>query len=189
MTGGHGERRQYCNEETATRLCEVLGVDPAGLEPRVRAVKAPARRGMGDVLARKGTGDVLVDPLREAALRRIERGSTWSEIAYEVGFVKADGMADTSGLKRMLGLMAGSRGEMRKACSEGWAGRLALALGVAPTDLEVLPERQRRWGAREPLFCPECERRELGKTEMREPAKECGFCIRERERGEIREAA
>jgi hypothetical protein len=116
-------------------------------------------------MRRTSTGDVLVAPLREAALRRINQGATWGELAREAGFIRERGWADTTRLKRMLGVMPGSKGEYYKACGEARAVRLCEVLGVDLADLEVLPDPQTPEERRERARTRDRKRRERARRE------------------------
>lgn len=79
-------------------------------------------------------------PLRREALRKVERGMTWSELAVAAGMGDTGprGSADTTALKRRLGLTPDSRtGNIATRVRYETAVRIAAALDLDPFEAGV----------------------------------------------------
>jgi hypothetical protein len=82
----------------------------------------------------KPHAEVLLDALREEAARQHSLGRTWTSMCEEIGWWSSAG-ADTSRLKRTLGLMPWqSGGGIAKSMSREQALLMCRALRVDPVD-------------------------------------------------------
>lgn len=83
-------------------------------------------------------GEIPVEPFRERYVQLTERGETPGEIARRMGYVRNDGSADSTRLRRDLGLQQWrSRGRnwTQRAVSPQKAERLCVGLDLDPVDV------------------------------------------------------
>lgn len=108
--------------------------------------------------------------IREAVL---SSGVTIADICYHVGMVRADqnGHADTSNMKRRLGINIGKNGYHNKTIEESLARQIATAIDVDLDELYAGVDLD------EPVT-QQCSRCKLGLVEH-SPSGLCGFCIDE----------
>jgi hypothetical protein len=88
---------------------------------------------------RGNRGEVDVKLICLAALDAIEAGETWTSLCYRIGWIEPRGIAETSRLKRRLGLMSiPRRRPSLSMCSRGLRYETALtlieALNLDPMD-------------------------------------------------------
>jgi hypothetical protein len=76
--------------------------------------------------------------IREEALSQVEYGRTWSEIAIAAGY-EWGGRADTTALKRRLGIMPNNRPKRTYSDRMHYnvAVRIVRALGYDPVDFKL----------------------------------------------------
>ena len=92
-------------------------------------------------------GEVPNGPIAQAALRKVESGEmTWSDICRSLGWVDKNNGADTSRLRRRLGLVGQTKGggsrnrkELRLMTGMRYetAVEIVRALGLDPVDFDL----------------------------------------------------
>lgn len=87
------------------------------------------------------TQRIPVEPFRDAALEVVESGRmTWSDICKAMGWISRKGFADTTRLKRVLGITAQSRPEgapFNRSIKYDTACRVVRGIGADPVDFDV----------------------------------------------------